>query len=377
MPRRRRREPGSRSSRHTSARRPSVHPMSPHLMLGDGPLSAAGSAAPSVLVLRCLQPSFASVCNGWLLHVGGAFLGIWYNRWCTYYQFLLRCFYLSSLRAGSCGGCYFVLRTSRAQFHGTEQLVVCVCAQLTTISLWAAHSKCGVVLRLGGGSSRNLHLSSNRPSPLPTRHPPTPARTPPAMQRLDWSNDGVLRRIGKPPGWFAEPGSAESDAAWEQCIDLLKANTDSGYHEVYIVGEKYQAKVYVSPGVQRNLGSFALARKAAEKVLQYRTGQEQLPQSPATRRKRGEGRMPRYREAAGERQRQRGWPSCGSCRWWRRRSLWLWWWELRRPPARLWCRVGRCRSEREADPSSGPISFVWADRRPFSDRYCRVHKNQR
>ena len=113
--------------------------MSPHLMLCDGPLSAAGSAAPSVLVLRCLQPSFASVCNGWLLHVGGAFLGIWYNRWCTYYQFLLRCFYLSSLRAGSCGGCYFVLRTSRAQFHGTEQLMVC--AQLTTISLWAAHSK--------------------------------------------------------------------------------------------------------------------------------------------------------------------------------------------------------------------------------------------
>jgi len=48
--------------------------MSPHLMLGDGLLSAAGSAAPSVMVLRCLQPSFASrVCSGWLLHVGGAF----------------------------------------------------------------------------------------------------------------------------------------------------------------------------------------------------------------------------------------------------------------------------------------------------------------
>ena len=117
--------------------------MSPHLMLGVGLLSAAGSAAPSVMVLRCLQPSFASGCNGWLLHVGGAFLGIiWSNRWWVHLLSILVTVLLFIVTARWLLW-WLLLRAAYepGAVHGTEQLMVC--AQLTTISLWAAHSKCG------------------------------------------------------------------------------------------------------------------------------------------------------------------------------------------------------------------------------------------
>ena len=73
---------------------------------------------------------------------------------------------------------------------------------------------------------------------------------------MAWSHESVLRRLGKPPGWV--PATAEeAEAAFEAAIDLLRdQSTKSAYKEVYPVGERWQAKLYVKPGSQRSAGYF-------------------------------------------------------------------------------------------------------------------------
>ena len=101
----------------------------------------------------------------------------------------------------------------------------------------------------------------------------------------------LLARLGHPADYWPDTG-AETNAILEAMVDLLRDNTRSGYKEVYAVGGKWQAKVYVGPGKQRNLGLFKQPRDAAERVLQHILGVPPPP-SPKPRNKRGEGRKPR------------------------------------------------------------------------------------
>ena len=94
----------------------------------------------------------------------------------------------------------------------------------------------------------------------------------------------------------------EAEAVFERAINLLRTkDTKSGYQEVYPVGRRWQAKPYVSPGKQRNLGTFATAREAAGRIIHHRAGtMPLLPPSPKPRNKRGEGRQPRSKRARAE-----------------------------------------------------------------------------
>ena len=130
----------------------------------------------------------------------------------------------------------------------------------------------------------------------------------------DWSNAGIMRRLGKPADWWPADGidSAESAALHQQCIDLLRSpKTISGYEEVYRVGKKWQAKPYISPGIQRSLGLFDSPRDAAERVFQYHAGWKALPPAPAPRNKRGQGKKKRIGKKAAPEPRSCS-PGCSS-----------------------------------------------------------------
>ena len=114
---------------------------------------------------------------------------------------------------------------------------------------------------------------------------------------MDWSIEGIHRRLGKPADWVPATGD-EAEAAHKTILGWLKADTKSGYQEIYIVGRNYQVKPYVGPGKQRNLGSFPTVELAAGALLDFKRGIVPLPPSPKKdRNKRGEGRRPRLRPA--------------------------------------------------------------------------------
>ena len=110
-----------------------------------------------------------------------------------------------------------------------------------------------------------------------------------------WTAESLLAHLGLPADYLPAT-EAEAWATWERVVDVFKdPGTKSGYKEVYKVGGKWQAKVYVAPGKQRNLGSFFDPRDAAERIIAYIIGSEPLPPSPKPRNKRGQGRQPRTR----------------------------------------------------------------------------------
>ena len=121
----------------------------------------------------------------------------------------------------------------------------------------------------------------------------------------EWSTEWVMHKLGKPLDWWPDGGmySAEAEQVLQQAINLLKADTVSGYQEVYKVGGKWQAKPYVSPGVQRSLGMFDDPQLAAKEVLWFKIGVVQLPPTPKPRNKRGAGRKPRSRVTIDKRRR--------------------------------------------------------------------------
>ena len=71
----------------------------------------------------------------------------------------------------------------------------------------------------------------------------------------------------------------------------------SGFKEVYAcLGDKpWQAKVYVGPGRQRHLGSFATELEAAKAIYLWRVSGDKLNSPKKDRNKRGEGRRKRDR----------------------------------------------------------------------------------
>ena len=112
---------------------------------------------------------------------------------------------------------------------------------------------------------------------------------------MNWTPVQVLAKLGVP--WpETEDGVA---SVVELAIDLLKTDNQSGYHHVFKGASNtnpWQAKPYVRPKVQRNLGSFATARDAARQVVKWLFEIIPTPPSPLQdRNARGAGRKKRDR----------------------------------------------------------------------------------
>ena len=98
------------------------------------------------------------------------------------------------------------------------------------------------------------------------------------MASTGWSQAEILVRLGLSPDYVPATGD-EVDAIYEKAVDLLRTSeTKSGYQEVYPMRKRWQAKPYLEPGDQRNLGSFATPRIAAMAVLSFKMGDTPLPQ---------------------------------------------------------------------------------------------------
>jgi hypothetical protein len=114
---------------------------------------------------------------------------------------------------------------------------------------------------------------------------------------MDWSTAGLMRRLRLPED-FVPSDSVEAKQIYERCVDLLLApGTKSGYKEVYSSATKgkWQAKPYVGPKKQRNLGTFETARAAAEAILDFKRGGRCAPSPQKERNKRGQGARARDR----------------------------------------------------------------------------------
>ena len=113
----------------------------------------------------------------------------------------------------------------------------------------------------------------------------------------------LLARLRELPNWCLVPPDwcpeSKEECSWMvgDAIRLLKTNNKSGYLHVFPVkGRKpWQAKPYIRPKVQRSLGSFHTAEKAAEAVVAHALGLLPTPPTPPGRNRRGEGRRPRDR----------------------------------------------------------------------------------
>jgi hypothetical protein len=94
----------------------------------------------------------------------------------------------------------------------------------------------------------------------------------------------------------ATPADIEGFEA--RCIDLIRDPANkSGIKEVYpCLGKKpWQAKVYVGPGKQRQLGLFGTPLEAAKAIVWWRISGDKLKSPKKERNKRGEGRQKRDR----------------------------------------------------------------------------------
>ena len=114
---------------------------------------------------------------------------------------------------------------------------------------------------------------------------------------LEWTQEALLHRFGMPADWVpATPANLEDFEA--RCVDLLRDQVNrSGFKEVYpCLGTKpWQAKVYVGPGKQRQLGRFSTELAAAKAIVWWRINGDKLKSPKKDRNKRGEGRRKRDR----------------------------------------------------------------------------------
>ena len=114
---------------------------------------------------------------------------------------------------------------------------------------------------------------------------------------VEWTQEALLRRFGLPADWVpATPVDLEAFEA--RCVDLLRDPANkSGFKEVYpCMGKKpWQAKVYVGPKKQRQLGRFNTPLEAAMAIVWWRTSGDKLMSPKKDRNKRGEGRRKRDR----------------------------------------------------------------------------------
>ena len=121
------------------------------------------------------------------------------------------------------------------------------------------------------------------------------------MTSTGWSHAEILVRLGLPPDYVPATGD-EAIAIFEKAVDLLRTSeTKSGYQEVYPMRKRWQAKPYLEPGDQRNLGSFATPRSAAMEVLSFKMGSTPLPQKGPPKAKGGTAEQPRRRPSKASR----------------------------------------------------------------------------
>ena len=100
---------------------------------------------------------------------------------------------------------------------------------------------------------------------------------------------------------LARLGIAEAEAAadvtalFDKALPLLVRPNKSGFRDVFPVVKKWQAKVYVRPKVQRNLGLYETKEEAAVQVLFYLFNGVPPPTPDKNRNKRGMGRRQKPR----------------------------------------------------------------------------------
>ena len=114
---------------------------------------------------------------------------------------------------------------------------------------------------------------------------------------LEWTQEALLRRFGMPADWVPAT-AADLDAFEAKCIDLLRDPANkSGFKEVYPCKstKPWQAKVYIGPKKQRQLGRFDTELEAAKAIIWWRINGEKLKSPKKERNKRGEGRRKRDR----------------------------------------------------------------------------------
>ena len=96
-------------------------------------------------------------------------------------------------------------------------------------------------------------------------------------------------------GMTEAEAAADENTFIEKALRVIERPNKSGYRDVFPVGEKWQAKVYVRPKVQRNIGLFGTKEEAAVQVLHYLLTGMVPPTPDKDRNKRGEGRRPKAR----------------------------------------------------------------------------------
>jgi hypothetical protein len=112
----------------------------------------------------------------------------------------------------------------------------------------------------------------------------------------DWSPDWLRNNLGLPPPSVVMEGAT----SLAEALAKIEGPTKTGYKYIYVSGERFQAKPYIRPGVQRGLGSFATAEEGAKQVLKLCYGDIPLPPSPKKdRNKRNDGPRMRIRRKGG------------------------------------------------------------------------------
>ena len=102
-------------------------------------------------------------------------------------------------------------------------------------------------------------------------------------------------------GMTEDEAGADMPLFYDKARDVIRRPNQSGFRDVFKVGEKWQAKVYVGPKDQRHAGYFETREEAADEVLRFLcTGVP--PPKPETRRgSAGREVRPRGRQRRGRR----------------------------------------------------------------------------
>ena len=93
-------------------------------------------------------------------------------------------------------------------------------------------------------------------------------------------------------GMTEDEAGADMPLFYDKARDVIRRPNQSGFRDVFKVGEKWQAKVYVGPKDQRHAGYFETREEAADEVLRFLCTGVPPPKSERERRKRGEAPRP-------------------------------------------------------------------------------------
>ena len=90
-----------------------------------------------------------------------------------------------------------------------------------------------------------------------------------------------------------DEAAADEDLFFKKALPFLARPNKSKFRDVFPVGKRWQAKPYIRPGVQRDMGMYGTPEEAAVQVLLYLCTGIALPSPKKKRNKRGTGRQPR------------------------------------------------------------------------------------